>query len=72
MEIGGSSYFVFIKENVTLSYLSNDSIIYNREINLKNINNLDNVVYDVENTYTMTPYAIDLIGTKISLYDYIK
>lgn len=69
---GGSSYFVFIKENGTLSYLSNDSIIYNGEINLKNINSLDNVVSVVENTYTMTPYAIDLNGTEISLYDYIK
>ena len=69
---GGSSYFVFIKENGTLSYLSNDSIIYNGEINLKNINSLDNVVSVVENTYNMTPYAIDLNGTEISLYDYIK
>lgn len=69
---GGSSYFVFIKENGTLSYLSNDSIIHNGEINLKNISNLNNIVSIVENTYTLTPYAIDLNGNEISLYDYIK
>ena len=69
---GGSSYFVFVKENGTLSYLSNDSIIYDGEINLKDINNLDNIVSVVENTYTLIPYAIDFDGTEISLYDYIK
>lgn len=69
---GGSSYFVFVKENGTLSYLSNDSIIYNGEISLKNISNLNNIVSIVENTYTLTPYAIDLNGNEISLYDYIK
>lgn len=69
---GSSKYFIFVKENGTLSYLSNDSIIHNGEINLKNIDNLDNVVSIVENTYTLTPYAIDLNGNEISLFDYIK
>ena len=69
---GGSSYFVFVKENGTLSYLSYNDLVNKGEVNLKNIDNLQNVVSVVENTYTMTPYVISLDGTEVSLYDYIK
>jgi len=69
---GGFSYFVFVKKNGKLSYLSYDKLIYNGEINLQDINNLENVVSIVENTYSMTPYAINMNGNEISLYDYIK
>jgi len=69
---GGSSYFVFIKENGKLSYLSYDKLIHNGEIYLQDINNLDNIISVVENYYSMTPYAIDVNGNEISLYDYIK
>ena len=69
---GGFSYFVFVKDNGTLSYLSYDKIIYNGEINLKNIDNIENIVSIVENEYSLTPYAITSNGSEISLYDYIK
>ena len=69
---GGFSYFVFIKENGKLSYLSYDKLIYNGEIELKDIDNLENVVSVVENTYSMTPYVITSDSSEISLYDYIK
>ena len=69
---GGFSYFVFLKENGTLSYLSYDKIIYDGKIELKHIDNLENIVSVVENTYSMTPYAITLSGNEISLHEYIK
>ena len=69
---GGTGYFVFVKENGTLSYLSYNDLVNKGEVNLKNIDNLQNVVSVVENTYTMTPYVISLDGTEVSLYDYIK
>lgn len=69
---GGFSYFVFLKEDGKVSYLSYDKLIYNEEIDLKNIDNLKNVVSIVENTYSMTPYVITYDGNELSLYDYIK
>lgn len=69
---GGFSYFVFLKENGELSYLSYDKLIYDGEIELKDIDNLDNVVSVVENTYSMNPYAITSNGSEILLNDYIK
>lgn len=69
---GGSSYFVFVKENGMLSYLSYDNLVNLGEVNIKNIDNLRGIVSVIENTYLMTPYAISLDGTEISLYDYIK
>ena len=69
---GGLGYFVFVKENGKLSYLSYDKLISNGEISLKDISNLENVVSIVENTYTMTPYAININGDEISLNNYIK
>lgn len=69
---GGSSYFVFVKENGMLSYLSYDNLVSLGEVNIKNIDNLRGIVSVIENIYLMTPYAISLDGTEISLYDYIK
>lgn len=69
---GGSSYFVFVRENGMLSYLSYDNLVNLGEVNIKNIDNLRGIVSVIENTYLMTPYAISLDGTEISLYDYIK
>ena len=69
---GGFGYFVFVKENGKLSYLSYDNLIKNGEVELKDVDNIENVVSVVENTYSMTPYAITLNGSEISLYDYIK
>lgn len=69
---GGFSYFVFVKENGKLSYLSYDKLINNGEIELKDANNIENVAAVVENTYSMTPYAITSNGSEVSLYDYIK
>lgn len=69
---GGSSYFVFVKENGMLSYLSYDNLVNLGEVNIKNIDNLRGIVSVIENIYLMTPYAISLDGTEISLYDYIK
>ena len=69
---GGSGYFVFVKENGTLSYLSYNDLVNKGEVNLKNIDNLQNVVSVVENTYTMIAYVIGLDGTEFSLNDYIK
>lgn len=69
---GDSSYFIFIKEDGTLAYLDYAKLIYNGEVSLKNINNIQNIVSIVENTYSMTPYAISLDGTEIDLSNYIK
>lgn len=69
---GGFSYFVFLKENGELSYLSYDKLIYDGEIYLKDIDNIDNVVSVVENTYSMNPYAITSNDSEILLNDYIK
>ena len=69
---GGFSYFVFVNENGKLSYLSYDKLIYNGDIELKNIENIENVVSVIENTYSMIPYAIISDGSELSLYDYIK
>ena len=69
---GGSSYFVFVRENGMLSYLSYDNLVNLGEVNIKNIDNLRGIVSVIENTYLMTHYAISLDGTEISLYDYIK
>ncbi len=69
---GGFSYFIFVKENGKLSYLSYDKIIYDGEIELKDINNVENVVSIVENTFSMTPYAVTSDGSELSLSDYIQ
>lgn len=69
---GGFSYFIFVKENGKLSYLSYDKLIYDGKIELKDIDEIDNVVSVVENTYSMKPYVITSNGNELSLYDYIK
>lgn len=69
---GGFSYFIFVKENGKLSYLSYDKLVYDGKISLKNIDELENVVTVVENTYSMMPYAITIDGNEISLNKYIK
>ena len=69
---GGFSYFIFVKDNGKLAYLSYDKLIYDGEIEIKDIDNLENVVSVVDNTYSMTPYVITLDGSEVSLYDYIK
>ena len=63
-------YIIFLKEEGTLSYL-----IFNYEsgtLPIYNIDGLNNIVSIVENSYTKTPYAIDMNGTEYSLYEYIK
>ena len=62
---GGSSYFVFIREDGKLSYLS-------YEIELINIDTPEKIVSVVENSYSKTPYVIDIYGNEFSLYDYIR
>lgn len=68
---GGFSYFVFLKQNGRLAYLSYDELINKGEIFLKDIKEIENVVSVVENTYTMTPYAVTKEGNEISLDEYI-
>ena len=68
----GFGYFVLVKENGALSYLSYDNLINDGVIELKDISNLKNILAIVQNDYTLTPYAIDIEGNEISLYDYIK
>lgn len=69
---GGSGYFVFVKENGTISYISILSILENGEINVKDVDTIKNVVSIVNNDYGNQSYAIILDGTEVSLYDYIK
>lgn len=69
---GGFTYFVFVAEDGKLAYLSYDDIISDGKIDVKVIDSVKNVVAVVENTYTMTPYAIDMNGNEISLYEYLK
>ena len=66
---GADDYFIFIKENGTLSYLK-----INHEagtIPIFDIEELNNIVTIVENDYTKSPYAVDLEGNEYSLNDYI-
>ncbi len=69
---GGFSYFIFIKENGQVSYLSYDKLIYDGEIYLKDIDDLENVISIVDNTYSMKPYAVTSDGNEVLLSDYIK
>lgn len=69
---GGSGYFVFVKENGTISYISILSILENGEINVKDVDTIKNVVSIVNNDYGNQSYAIILDGTEVSLNDYIK
>lgn len=66
---GADDYFIFIKENGTLSYLKIN--LEAGTIPIFNIEKLNNIVTIVENDYTKTPYAVDLEGNEYSLYDYI-
>lgn len=68
----GYGYFVFVKENGTISYISILSILENGEINVKDVDTIKNVVSIVNNDYGNQSYAIILDGTEVSLYDYIK
>lgn len=74
IELGnfGYGYFVFVKENGTISYISILSILENGEINVKDVDTIKNVVSIVNNDYDNQSYAIILDGTEVSLYDYIK
>lgn len=74
IELGnfGYGYFVFVKENGTISYISILSILENGEINVKDVDTIKNVVSIVNNDYGNQSYAIILDGTEVSLYDYIK
>ena len=74
IELGnfGYGYFVFVKENGTISYISILSILENGEINVKEVDTIKNVVSIVNNDYGHQSYAIILDGTEVSLYDYIK
>ena len=66
---GADDYFIFIKENGTLSYLKIN--LEAGTIPIFNIQKLNNIVTIVENDYTKSPYAVDLEGNEYSLYDYI-
>ena len=74
IELGnfGYGYFVFVKENGTISYISILSILENGEINVKDVDTIKNVVSIVNNDYGNQSYAIISDGTEVSLYDYIK
>ena len=74
IELGnfGYGYFVFVKENGTISYISILSILENGEINVKDVDTIKNVVSIDNNDYGNQSYAIILDGTEVSLYDYIK
>lgn len=74
IELGnfGYGYFVFVKENGTISYISILSILENGEINVKDVDTIKNVVSIVNNDYGNQSYAISLDGTEVSLNDYIK
>ena len=74
IELGnfGYGYFVFVKENGTISYISILSILENGEINVKDVDTIKNVVSIVNNDYGNQSYAIILDGPEVSLYDYIK
>ena len=71
IELGnfGYGYFVFVKENGTISYISILSILENGEINVKDVDTIKNVVSIVNNDYGNQSYAIILDGTEVSLYD---
>lgn len=66
---GADDYFIFIKENGTLSYLKIN--LEAGTIPIFNIEKLNNIVTIVENDYTKSPYAVDLEGNEYSLNDYI-
>ena len=67
---GGNLFFVFIKENGKVAYLSYNSMIYEGKIVIKDINELSNIVSIVYND--MVPYAVDINGNEVELYKYIN
>ncbi len=69
---GKTDIFVFIKDDRTLSYFYVSDLYKKGEVNIKNVNNLKDIVSVVENNYKNIPYAITKDGTEISLKDYIK
>lgn len=70
----GRACYIFVKENGELSYLSEDDILVNGKIEIKDIDNLKNIIAVVGNTYTLHPYAIDINGNEIQLdeQNYLK
>ena len=68
IELGnfGYGYFVFVKENGTISYISILSILENGEINVKDVDTIKNGVSIVNNDYGNQSYTIILDGTEVS------
>lgn len=67
-----NEYCILIRKDGTLSYFSTYDIYYKGEFNLKNIDNVKNVISIGDNQYTGMPFAITFDGKKIALNDYIK
>ncbi len=67
---GGFSYFIFVKENGNISYMSYEKLLENTLFDIKNIDNLNNISFVVENINM--PYAVDINGNEYKLYEYIK
>lgn len=63
--------FVFIKENGKVSYLLYDSLLTEGNLDIKNIDNLTDVISIVDDTYDHMPYAIMSDGKEVSLSNYI-
>lgn len=67
---GGSEYFIFIKENGTLSFIEyNDTFPVLPEV--KDIKNLSNVKSIVQEN-SMNASAVTTDGKKVNLYDYLN
>ena len=69
---GGFTYFIFVTEGGNVAFLNYDKVISEGKAEAKLIANLKNVVSIVDNTNTMSPYAIDINGKEISLVEYMK
>ena len=69
---GGFTYFVFVTEGGNVAFLNYDKVVSEGKAEAKLIANIKNVVSIVDNTNTMSPYAVDANGKEISLIDYIK
>ena len=66
---GNPNYFVFMKENGTLSYMNINDLLDNGKIDIKNITDLKNIVTVINDR--VLSYAVDINGNEVRLYDYV-
>ena len=68
----GFNYFIFIKEDGTLSYINYNDVITGKEVAVKDISGVSKAMTIIESEYDHVPYAVSLDGKELPLYDKLK